>query len=246
MQLANMAAYLGSGLAMGLGAIGSGWGIGYAATGALRGMVRQPQGPAMFRNMLISQAMTETPAIFALVVSLMLMTAGGNTALLAPDSLAQATAFLAAGLCIGLGGIGSGAGSGIVAVDALEAMARSPKSQRPVFMMMLIGQAWCQTPSIFALVIALLLTRDMPDLAQYALGQDIVASGKFLGTGICMGAGAIGSAVGIAFVGGKVCRGIADNPEAAPKIRNALFVGAAVAESPAVFALITALLLISY
>lgn len=242
-NIANLAAYLGSGLAMGLGAIGSGWGIGYTATGCLRGMVRQPSFPSTFRNMLIGQAMTETPSIFALVISIMLFNLGGSGELVAPDSLAQAVAFIAAGLCMGLGAVGSGAGSGIVAVDSLEVIARTPKTQNDTMLMMLVGQAWCQTPSIFAFVVALLLCGDIGGIAEFSSPQIVMAIGKYLGMGICMGAGAIGSAIGIAFVSAKVCRGMAECPEGKESIRRTLFVGAAVAESPTVFALIIAILL---
>ncbi len=244
MEFANLAAYLGAGLAMGLGAIGSGWGIGYAVTGTLRGMARQPQEQSsLFRTMLISQAVAETPAIFALVIAVVLYLTGGGE-LDAPDSLAQAAAFIAAGLCMGIGALGSGAGSGIVAADALEAVARCPSAQGRVTIMMLIGQAWSQTPSIFALVIALLAIYRNFGFNQLDTAGNIEVTGRLLGMGLSMGAGAIGPAIGIAFVGGKVCRGIAETPRHAPRIRNTLFVGAAVSESTAIYALVISLLLL--
>ena len=68
MGFANAAALLASGLAMGFGAIGSGFGLGYVANGALRALARQPsRQPLFFRNMLVGQAITATPAIFSLV-----------------------------------------------------------------------------------------------------------------------------------------------------------------------------------
>ena len=42
MGIANLAALLACGLAMGFGALGSGWGLGYTAQGALRALARQP------------------------------------------------------------------------------------------------------------------------------------------------------------------------------------------------------------
>jgi ATP synthase F0 subunit c len=245
LPIANFAAYLGSAIAMGLGAIGSGWGIGYAATGALRGFVRQPKyQSSIFRSMLISQAVAETPAIFALVISLLLYSVGGGEDIGAPGSLAQAAALFGAGLCIGIGALGSGAGSGIVAVDALESIARTPAAQGRVTIMMLIGQAWCQTPCIFALVVAIMLRFGDYEYGNLTAAQDVEMMGRFLGTAICMGAGAIGPALGISYVGAKVCKGIADAPESAQQIRNTLFVGAAVSESTAVYALVISLLLL--
>ena len=65
-----------------------------------------------------------------------------------------------------------------------------------------------------------------------------------LGCGLAMGFGAIGSSVGIAYIGCSACRSIADVPEAATRIRSTYFIGSATAQSPSVFALIIALILL--
>lgn len=246
MQIANMAAYLGAGLAVGLGAIGSGWGIGNAAVGASRGMVRQPSIQfTLFRSMLINQAFGESACIFALLVGIILWGKGGAM-LNASDSLAQAAAFLGAGLSIGLGALGSGAGSGLIAQESLEAMARCPRAQGRVSLMMFVGQAWCQTPSVFSFLVSVLLLFVIgKDFGQMALADSVVAAGRYLGMGFCMGAGAIGPGLGIAYVGAKACRAAADAPEHMQQVRNTFFVGAAVSESTAVYALVISLLLMS-
>jgi F0F1-type ATP synthase membrane subunit c/vacuolar-type H+-ATPase subunit K len=244
MDIANLAAYLGSGLAMGLGAIGSGWGAGYVVTGALNGMARQPvQQPGLMRSMLINQALASNPSIFALVISILLYNMGAAD-LDAPDSWAQAAAFLAAGLCVGIGTLGSGAGSGLVGSEAVDSVARVPSSQSRVTMMMLIAHAWAQTPCIFALVIALVQVYVISGFNQMVgTPADFVNAGKILGMGICMGAGAVGPAIGIAFVGSRVCNATAVAPAHMQKIRNTFFVGAAVSESTAIYALVISLLL---
>ena len=74
MGVVTVASLLGAGLAMGLGAIGSAIGEGYAAGCALEGMARQPKvRDLLTRDMLIGQAIAETPGIFALVVSVLLI-----------------------------------------------------------------------------------------------------------------------------------------------------------------------------
>jgi F-type H+-transporting ATPase subunit c len=67
-------AMIGAGLAMGLGAIGAGAGIGNAANGACQAVGRNPgvQGKIMM-VMLVGMAMAESIAIYALVVSLILL-----------------------------------------------------------------------------------------------------------------------------------------------------------------------------
>jgi len=69
-----MAAMIGAGLAIGLGAIGAGAGIGNAANGACQAVGRNPgvQGKIM-TVMLVGMAMAESVAIYALVVALVLL-----------------------------------------------------------------------------------------------------------------------------------------------------------------------------
>ncbi len=256
MGIANLAALLACGLAMGLGALGSGWGLGYAARGALRALERQPYKQAdIFRNMLVGQAITETPAIFSLVISFLLFFSAEKV-LEAPYSLAQTMVFLAAGICMGVGAIGSGMGSGMVAKEALESMSRNPSSSGQVLMLMLVGQAWAQTGGIFALVVSLFLINtggfagfsSATDYHIWALipltGQELVGAARYIGAGLAMGFGAIGSSLGIAYVGGMACRSIANYPDAGSRIKTAYFIGSATAQSPSVFSLIIALILL--
>ena len=68
---------LGAGLAIGLGAIGPGIGIGLLTLGAPPGMGRNPDVAGnILTNMILGVAFTEAIAIYALVVSLILMFVG--------------------------------------------------------------------------------------------------------------------------------------------------------------------------
>lgn len=65
---------LAAGLAIGLGAIGSGIGMGHAIRGALEGMSRNPEtGGRLLTTMLIGLAMIESITIYALVIALILL-----------------------------------------------------------------------------------------------------------------------------------------------------------------------------
>ena len=67
-------AILGSGVAMGFGAIGPGIGDGIVARNANKGVARNPQNMGLLtRTMIIGQAITETTDIYAMVVSLILI-----------------------------------------------------------------------------------------------------------------------------------------------------------------------------
>ena len=65
---------LAAGIAMGLGAIGPGIGIGILGAGAMQALGRNPEarGPIM-TNMILAIAMAEAVAIYALVVSIVLI-----------------------------------------------------------------------------------------------------------------------------------------------------------------------------
>ena len=72
--LINALRLLGAGLAIGLGAIGPGIGIGILMQGALQAMGRNPDAaPNIQTNMILGVAFAEAIAIYALVVALILM-----------------------------------------------------------------------------------------------------------------------------------------------------------------------------
>lgn len=65
---------LGAGLAIGLGAIGSGIGMGTAIGGACEGTSRNPEaGGRILTTMIIGLAMIESLTIYALVIALLLL-----------------------------------------------------------------------------------------------------------------------------------------------------------------------------
>ena len=65
----------------------------------------------------------------------------------------QIAAFLGAGLCVGIGAVTTGIGSGIIAGEGAFGIVKQPKANDQLFRTMLIGQAAAQTAGIFALVI---------------------------------------------------------------------------------------------
>lgn len=65
---------LAAGLAMGLGAIGPGIGIGILGFGAMQALGRNPEAKGViFTNMILLVAMAEAVAIYALVVAIILI-----------------------------------------------------------------------------------------------------------------------------------------------------------------------------
>ncbi len=65
----------------------------------------------------------------------------------------------------------------------------------------------------------------------------------FLGAGVA-GIGLLGAGVGQGYAAGKAAEAVGRNPEAEGRIRNMMIVGAAIAESSALYALVVSILLI--
>ena len=236
--LVQSAGYLGTALAMGLGAVGSGVGEGYAAGRAVEAIHRQPNEEGnLIKHMLIGQAVAETPGVFSLLIAVFLLSKLGG----APNVLSQAAAFVGAGLTIGLASIGAGTMSGYVAGEAVRGLGTQPESNARMTLTMLIGQAMCQSPLIFALVVSLLLTlftgRALPG------PQMLIQSCALLGTAIAMGLGAIGPATGIGFAGGRACESYGRHTGQNAVVMRTFLVGAAVTESTGIYAFVVCLLL---
>jgi F-type H+-transporting ATPase subunit c len=71
----KLAAYIGAGLAIGLAAAGTGIGVGLLAAKAMEGIARQPEAAGTIRtSMIIAIAFVEAICLYALVVSLILVT----------------------------------------------------------------------------------------------------------------------------------------------------------------------------
>lgn len=152
-QWAKVAAFLGAGMAMGFGAIGSGVGEGFAAKKACEGMGRQPSvADELLRTMLVGQAVAESTGIYSLVVALLLLFYNFTGV-----RFIQIPAFFSAGLCMGLGAMGPGIGEGFTAGKACEAIARNPETAPLIIRTMLVGQAVSESTGIYSLVVALLM-----------------------------------------------------------------------------------------
>jgi len=92
------AALIGAGICMGLSSVGSGYGGGMAARASCEGISRQPETVGNVTTiMLVGQAVAQTPCIFGLLVSFVLMFKSfPETA-----SLSVPMALLSAGICSG-------------------------------------------------------------------------------------------------------------------------------------------------
>jgi ATP synthase F0 subunit c len=185
--------------------------------------------------MLIGSAVCQTPAIFAMVVSLMLMFMEFGNMPLSPSW----AALLGAGVSTGLAAIGSGLGGGLAAGESVSGIARQPESFGSVTTTMLVGQAVSQTPSIFGLLVSfILMFKAFPESASMAPAMAL------LGAGISMGFGGIGPGVGNGLTAQGAIKWIARNMEASGALTRTMLVGQAVSQSTAIYAMVVSLVLI--
>ena len=145
---------------MGIGALGPSLGAGYSGGEACKSVARMPKhGNAIMGNMLIGQALSQTSAIFALVVSLLLLYSVPNqpAGLSVGKILLKSISLIGAGMAIGIGTIGPGAGIGYVAGKANDMIGRFPKERSMIMRTMFLGAAVSESTAIYSLVIAFLL-----------------------------------------------------------------------------------------
>jgi F0F1-type ATP synthase membrane subunit c/vacuolar-type H+-ATPase subunit K len=230
------AALFGSGLSMGFGAIGSGIGSGFPGGQCCLGISRQPAiGSRLTTNMLIGSAVCQTPAIFSMVVALMLIFMDFSNSPLFPTW----AALIGAGMSTGLAAIGSGYGGGLAAGVSCDGIARNPESVANVTTTMLVGQAVAQTPSIFGLLVSfILLFKTFPE------SQALSASMALLAAGLCTGLGGIGPGIGNGMAAEGAVKWVARNTSRSGDLMRTMLVGQAVSQSTAIYAMVISLVLI--
>lgn len=71
-----------------------------------------------------------------------------------------------------------------------------------------------------------------------------IEAAKYIAAGLAIGLGAFGPGIGEGIVASKALEAIGRNPEASGKITPLMFVGMAVTESTAIYALVIALIIL--
>jgi F-type H+-transporting ATPase subunit c len=142
---------LGAGLSVGLGCVGPAIGLALFAKKACQSIgINRSAYTTLVTFSFISQAMIETPIIFSMIISLLLVS-------LSSTSLVRGCALLAAGLCMGIGTFSTGISSGRTAGVACERIAIEPQSYIVVSRLSLFAQGIMETVTIYALLVALAL-----------------------------------------------------------------------------------------
>lgn len=143
------------GLSIGLGCIGPAIGMALFAKQACQGIgVNRDAYSKLFTFSIISQAIIETPIIFALVISMLIFTMSNS---MGDNPMLMSIACLSSALCIGIGTLGPGIGSGRVAAAACEQIVAHPQLQGTLSRLSLFGQMLIDTCAIYCLLISIML-----------------------------------------------------------------------------------------
>ena len=229
-----IAKFVGAALSVGIAGFGSAVGEGICANRASEALTRQPAASTeIVRSMLLAQAVAETSGIFGLMVAVILLfvdTPGSG--------LIQTAGMISAGLCMGIGALGSGLGSGMAGGTACSSTGRQPRLSNIITLNMLVGQAISQTSSIFALVIAMVL------MFVGLEGDSISTIVALIAAGLCMGLGSFGPGLGTGITAERALWGIVQSERSSEVIPRTMLLGQAVAQSTAIYSMVISFILI--
>lgn len=215
--------------------ISVGIGQGLTSYSALNAINRQPSARNdIIRVALIGMTLIETVAILALLVAILLL-------IKAPTDNANYFEYLSEigiAFAIAITGFVIGLASSVPAQAACHAVARQPLFTQKIFGFMLMTQVLIQTPVISALIVSLLIQGQAANVTS--LGDSL----RLIASGLCIGIGSIGPAIGLSLFSRAALNGIGKNTQAYSKLLSFTFISEAIIETPIIFCLIIAVTLL--
>jgi len=152
--LADSFRLIASGLCIGLASIGPALGLSKFSQTACKSVgVNRDAYSQLLSFTLVSEALIESPLIFALLISLMLTQVRSSGI----SPMIDICVFLGAAFCMGCGTLGTSIASGRVAAKACSQIALNPQNYAALARTSMVGQVLIETCSIYTLVIALSL-----------------------------------------------------------------------------------------
>lgn len=222
-------------LAVGINSIGVGLGEGIASSAALRAINKQPKAKnEISRIAILGTALIETAAIMGVSISIILLIGKSHTNITPFSALAE----IGIAFAICLSGFVIGIVSALPAQEACFAVARQPFFGEKILRFMLITQSVIQTPIIFGFIIALFIKNQAADVQTFGASMKLIASG------LCMGLGTIGPAIGLGNFAKEAIKGLGINRFAYSNLMTFMFISQAIIETPIIFALVTSLLIL--
>jgi F0F1-type ATP synthase membrane subunit c/vacuolar-type H+-ATPase subunit K len=223
--------------AVAINAIGVGIGQGLTSNAALQAIDRQPSARAdIMRAAILGMALIETAAVLGAFIAGMLII--GTVKTMQSTALYQGLAELGILFAVCLPGLILGIISALPAQAACIAVSRQPFFAPTIVQFMLITLSLIQTPIIFGIITALFIQ------GQSSSIQTIRDSLRLIASGLAIGLGSVGPAIGLATFAKTACAGIGINRKAYAKILPFTFISEAIIETPIIFAFVVAIILL--
>lgn len=226
---------IGMALSIGVPGLVIGWASAGPTTEAIFATARQPFLAQRLSNfMLLVLSLLQTPLIFGFIMALII-----QRTLPTITTTAQGLTLIGAGLSAGLGAVGPVIGSCLFSKMACKSAGRNREAYSKIFTFTFISQAIIETPVIFAIIIALMLT------GQAATAHENPLIGlAYLAFGATMGIGTFGAGISSGRAAGAAAEQIANNPAAYTMLSRASMIAQGFIDTIAIYAFLIALLLV--
>lgn len=144
-----------SGLCVGIGSIGPAIGLSTFAQAAINSLGKNTKTyDKLLAFTFVSQALIETPIIFCLIIAITLLFIVPHVM---SDNTIDGIIFLAAGLCTGLGTLGTGISSGITATAACTQIGNNPAAYNILSRTSILAQSLIETVVLYTVILSLLM-----------------------------------------------------------------------------------------
>lgn len=219
-----------------LSSIGTSIGQGIIGKNAMDSLNRQPLASSSISKLcIIGMAIVETASIMGLVVSIMLLNDINSIHHSTFSDLAIAGIMLA----LGISGLCAGIAASIPTASMCHSITHQPFMYSKFLNLMLIVQTLIMTPNMFGMLISLMIKNKMIDI------KNINEALQLFSSGMSIGIGSIGSAIGLSIFAASACTAVGFNKKSFNKILTFTFICEAIIETPAIFALLIALMILS-
>lgn len=216
--------------------IGTSFGQGIISKNAMESLNRQPSASSSISKVaIIGMAIVETAAIMGMVISILLI----NDAQISIEPLHANLAALGIALALGISGLCAGIAAALPAAKACHSIAHQPFIYTKLLNMMLIVQTLIMTPNMFGMIIALLIKNKITAIQILPEAMQLFASG------LSIGLGCIGPSIGLSIFASSAIAAVGVNKKSFNKIMTFTFVCEAIIETPAIFALLVSLIILT-
>lgn len=212
-----------------LSGLGVGLGQGISSYSAFKSIDRQPAAqPEISKTLVLALAIIETSAIISLIFTMILF-------FRTPTDFYSSFAQLGIALALGIPGFVIGIAAGLPAYAALKSISRQPFFSRKIMNAMLLTQSVIQTPVIFGFLVSMIIFYQLGNVVNMADALRLIASG------LCIGVGAIGPAIGLGWFTYKSAQAIGINKDIYGQILSFTLISQAIIETPVIFSAIISL-----